>query len=199
MIDLKEISAQSLSDTIGAIYDCALDPDQWQDTIQQIVELCESSGGGICVHDYKNVQNERLFEFGYDPEFSRLQSARIAESPFMASAMIADVGDVATLAMTNCDEELIESRYYREVLKPFGYLDFIALIGLKTPGRFASLHASRTDRMPRYGEREVRVFKLLSPHVCRALVISDALNIRTLRSEMLEATLNDRRRVPGEP
>jgi len=44
MIDLEGISAQALSDTIGAIYDCALDPDQRQDTIQQIVELCESSG-----------------------------------------------------------------------------------------------------------------------------------------------------------
>ena len=33
-------------------------------------------------------------------------------------------------------------------------------------------------------------FELLSPHVCRALAISDALDIRTLRSEMFEATLN---------
>ena len=31
---------------------------------------------------------------------------------------------------------------------------------------------------------------LLSPHVCRAVAISDALNLKTIRSEALEATLN---------
>ena len=36
----------------------------------------------------------------------------------------------------------------------------------------------------------MRLFKLLSPHVCRALAISDALDIRALRSEMLEKTLD---------
>ena len=30
----------------------------------------------------------------------------------------------------------------------------------------------------------------LSPHVCRAITISDALNLKTIRSEALEATLN---------
>ena len=32
----------------------------------------------------------------------------------------------------------------------------------------------------------MRLFKLLLPHVCRALAISDALDIRALRSEMLQ-------------
>lgn len=34
------------------------------------------------------------------------------------------------------------------------------------------------------------MFKLLSPHVCRALAISDVLDIRILKSEMLEKTLD---------
>lgn len=34
------------------------------------------------------------------------------------------------------------------------------------------------------------LFRLLAPHVCRAFAISDALDIRTLRSETLEATLD---------
>ena len=37
---------------------------------------------------------------------------------------------------------------------------------------------------------EVRLLTLLSPHVCRAVAISDALNLKTIRSEALEATLN---------
>ncbi len=190
MIGLEGISAQALSDTIGAIYDCALDPDRWQDTIRQIVVLSDSRGCGLCVHDMKNFQNDRLFELGYDPRFSKLHSERIADSPFTAGAALANVGEVATLGLTCSDQELRESRFYREVMKPFGYIDSIGLIALKTDRRIANLHAGRTEEAAHDGERELSIFKLLSPHMCRSLIISDALDIRTIRSELLEATLD---------
>jgi hypothetical protein len=47
VISLDGVSAQVLSDTIGAVYDCVLDP-----------QLCESTAGGICVHDMRHVQND---------------------------------------------------------------------------------------------------------------------------------------------
>ena len=93
-------------------------------------------------------------------------------------------------AIAVSDDEMRESRFYREVLEPFGYLDFIGLSALRTGGRVAYLQATRTERDPRYGAREISLFKLLSPHVCRALAIADVLDLRTLRSEMLEATLD---------
>ena len=190
MIGLQGVSAQALSDAIGAIYDCALDPERWQPTIGQIRELCDSSGCGICVHDLTNVQNDRLFEVGYDPDFGRLLSARFKENPYVASALIAQVGDVMTLASACADQELKKTRFYKEVLKPYGYFHFIAVIALKTAGRFASLHAGRMLDAPRYGEREMSLFKLLSPHICRAIAISDVLDIKTLHANVLEATLD---------
>jgi len=54
----------------------------------------------------------------------------------------------------------------------------------------ASMHVSRGRNALHYHEPELDLFKLLSPHVCRALTISDALDIRALRSEMLEKTLD---------
>jgi DNA-binding CsgD family transcriptional regulator len=85
---------------------------------------------------------------------------------------------------------LFESHFYHDVLKPYGMLDYIGLNALRTGGRVASVHASRTVSAPRYGQREIGIFKLLSPHICRTLAISDALDIKTLNSEMLEATLD---------
>jgi DNA-binding CsgD family transcriptional regulator len=54
----------------------------------------------------------------------------------------------------------------------------------------ASMHASRSKKAPHYQQLEISLFKLLSPHVCRALTISDVLDIRALRSEILEQTLD---------
>ena len=62
------VSPQTLSDTIGAIYDCALDPQRWPDTCRKIAALCDSTAGGICVHDLRHAQNDQLFVFGYEPE-----------------------------------------------------------------------------------------------------------------------------------
>ena len=189
MID-RDISAQALSDTIGAIYDCALDPQRWMDAIRRLVELCESTAGGMCVHDLRNVEDVHLFEVGYTTEFSQLVQQHYQQSPFATASIVHEVGDVLTLATICSADEWFESRFYHAVMKPHGVFDYIGLNALRTNGRVASVHGSRTEPAPRYGQREIDIFKLLSPHICRTLAISDALDIRTLRSEMLEATLD---------
>jgi DNA-binding CsgD family transcriptional regulator len=188
MMGLDGVSAQALSDTIGAIYDCALDPQRWPDTCRKIADLCESTGGGICVHDVRHVQNDQLFVFGYQAEFLERLGSQYAQSPMAAADIVASIGDVSVLSTDR--HELLESRFYREVLEPFGLMDMIWFPALRTGGRMASMHASRKDKAPHYQQLEIGLFKLLSPHVCRALTISDALDIRTLRSEMLEKTLD---------
>jgi DNA-binding CsgD family transcriptional regulator len=184
------ISTQALSDTIGAIYDCALDPQQWPDTCRTIASLCESTAGGICVHDLRHVQNDQLFVFGYQSEFLEKLGAHYAHSPMAAADIVSSIGDVSALALCMERQELLESRFFREVLEPFGLLDIIWFPALRTGGRMASMHASRNEKTRHYEPREISLFKLLSPHVCRALAISDALDIRTVRSEMLERTLD---------
>lgn len=188
MIGLDGVSAQALSDTIGAIYDCALDPQLWPDTCLKIADLCESTGGGICVHDLRHARNDQLFVFGYQPQFLETLGSQYAQSPMAAADIVASVGDVNILSTDR--HSLLESRFYREVLAPFGLTDMIWFPALRTGGRMASMHASRKDKAPHYQQFEIGLFKLLSPHVCRALTISDALDIRTMRSEMLEKTLD---------
>jgi DNA-binding CsgD family transcriptional regulator/PAS domain-containing protein len=188
MIGLDGVSAEALSDTIGAIYDCALDPQQWPETCRKIANLCESTAGGICVHDMRHVQNDQLFVFGYQAEFLEKLGKLYSQSPMAIADVVSNVGDVSALSMES--DELPESRFSREVLKPFGLQDIIWFPALRTGGRMASLHASRSEQAPYYQKREISLFKLLSPHVCRTLLISDALDIRALRSEMLERTLD---------
>src|SRR3954453_16977428 len=109
MIGLNGVSAQALSDTIGAIYDGALDPQQWPDTCRKIADLCESTGGGICVHDMRHVQNDQLFVFGYEQEFLEKLGSQYAQSPMAAADILASVGDVNVLSTDR--HELLESRF----------------------------------------------------------------------------------------
>jgi DNA-binding CsgD family transcriptional regulator/PAS domain-containing protein len=188
MIGLEGVSAQALSDTIGAIYDCALDPHQWPDACRSIAELCESTAGGICVHDLRHAQNDQLFVFGYLPEFLEQLGKHYAQSPMAVADVVSNIGDVSALSMDR--SELTDSRFFRDVLQPFGLLDIMWFPALRTGSRMASMHASRSENVPQYQTREISLFKLLAPHVCRTLAISDALDIRAVQSEMLERTLD---------
>ena len=189
MNGLHGIRSQALSETIGAIYDCALDPQQWPATCRQIASLCESTAGGICVHDLRHTQNDQLFVFGYQQNFLERLGQHYADSPMAASDVVAHVGDVKVLSVES--PELHESRFFRQVLKPFGWHDIIWFPALRTGGRMASMHASRDEKAAHYRQREIGLFRFLSPHVCRALAISDALDIRAIRSKMLETTLDE--------
>jgi DNA-binding CsgD family transcriptional regulator/PAS domain-containing protein len=136
----------------------------------------------------RHTQNDQLFVFGYQPEFLEKLGQNYAQSPMAASDVVADIGDVSALSMDRY--ESLESRFFRDVLEPFGLLDIIWFPALRTGGRMASLHASRRETAPHYRQREIDLLKLLAPHVCRVLAISDALDIRAVRSEMLERTLD---------
>jgi DNA-binding CsgD family transcriptional regulator len=189
VLDLDGVSAQALSDAIGAIYDCALNPQLWPATCRKIADLAQSTAGGICVHDMRHVQNDQLFVFGYEQTFLEKLGVNYAETPMAVADIVADVGQVSALSM-NDPVELLDSRFYREILRPYGLRDIIWFPALRTGARMASMHASRTETAPHYEQLDIKLFKLLSPHVCRALTISDALDLRTLRSEMLERTFD---------
>ena len=90
------LSNAEFSGVVDTIYDCALDPHRWPATCRKIADLCESTAGGICVHDVRHVQNDQLFVFGYQPEFLEKFGANYAQSPMAAADVVSNVGDVSS-------------------------------------------------------------------------------------------------------
>ena len=187
----QEIFLEAFSKVVEAVYDCALDPNRWHETIRLIADLCESQVSIFAVHDYVNSRTELTFGSGYTDPFDRLHEEKYAAmSPFLSAIQMLPVGAVTTRAMLMDDREFYESRFFQEWCKPQGFDDSIQFNVLRTEERIGWWAAHRYACSPRYGNREVRLLTLLSPHVCRAVAISDALNLKTIRSDALEATLN---------
>ncbi|MBP2562145.1 DNA-binding CsgD family transcriptional regulator [Neorhizobium galegae] len=136
----------------------------------------------------KHTQNDQLFVFGYQTEFLEKLGSHYTQSPMAEADIVSNIGDVRVLSMNPSD--LLGTRFFRDVLKPFGIQDIIWFPALRTAGRMASMHASRRVNVAHYQKRDIDLFRLLAPHVSRALAISDALDIRTLNSEILERTLD---------
>ena len=99
------------------------------------------------------------------------------------------MGDVYTLSMLIDKNEFVESRFYREWSKPQGLGDMWGLNAVRSGQRTGGISGNRMLSQSRYGEDELRTLRLLAPHVCRTFAISDALDLKSVASDALEATL----------
>jgi len=189
---VKRIPVETFSKVVEAVYDCALDPRNWPITIRLIAELLESQRCVLGVHDYVSGHNELTYQMGYEDErWWRLHEETYSRlSPLFGPMQMLTVGEVATRAMLVDDREFEESRYYLEWVKPQGLRDVTVVKTLQTAHRIGLLVVNRLATKPRYKAADVRLLSLLSPHVCRTITISDALNLETIRSAAFEATLN---------
>ena len=187
-----QVQLETFSKVVEAVYDCALDPNRWQPTVCTIAELTESQRCTFGVHDEGEQRNELMVQVGWDDEYWwRLHEEKYSRmSPFWAPIQLMPVGVPKTRAMLVDDEEFLESRFYLEWVKPQGLNDAITLKVLQTRQRSGLFVVNRIASMSRYGDAETSLLTLLSPHICRAITISDALNLKTVRSEALEAALN---------
>ncbi|SEA54506.1 hypothetical protein [Acidovorax soli] len=113
MIGLEVISTEELTNLIGSIYNCALDPQRWQSTCQKIAEFSKSAAGGIFVHDLRNVQNKQSFAFGYQPEFFQMLKNHYAENSMAAANIDSNNGDLRAFSMERY--QLLETRFFQEV------------------------------------------------------------------------------------
>ncbi|HWE20387.1 MAG TPA: LuxR C-terminal-related transcriptional regulator [Hyphomicrobiaceae bacterium] len=191
MIDISGISAQALSDAIGAIYDCALEPDHWPEAMRRITELTGSVAMGMGIIDHKHKQNVRLYDYGYSEEDMRIYFEKYAAmNPAFVARLMYPVGEPVTSEMLIGEQELFESRIYQEYWKPRGFRYGATIELLRTVHRSAGTAVVRKEGQTAYGAADLALLRLLAPHLIRAVTISDVLDLRTLKSEMLEATLD---------
>jgi len=186
-----DLPLETFSKVVESVYDCALDPNHWPETLGLIIELCRSQCCALGVMDLENERNALAYQVGIEEHDLRLYKEKyVTMDPYVAPLQLMPVGTVVTSAMVIDDQEFLESRYYQEWMKPQGLRDGIGVNVLKTGHRIGSFGAYRLESQGRYGDAEVRLLSLLAPHVCRSVAISDALNLKTIRSDALEATLD---------
>src|SRR5262249_13825684 len=70
--------------------------------------------------------------------------------------------------------------------------DLIGVNALRAGQRVGGLSVFRKSSQPHYGKKHVHTLGLLAPHIRRTFAISQALDLRTINSQALEATLDHR-------
>lgn len=183
-------TVERFSKAVEAIYDAALNPDQWHAALQRIGELIDSPCVCLSVTDYGQQKVALCVNYGYDPEYLKVYFEKFAINPLFSLGHLRPLGDVYTLAMLLESKELVESRFYKEWSKPQGLGDFMGLNAVRSARRAGGVSSNRMLAQARYSDEDVRLLRLLAPHVCRSFAVTDALDLKSVASHALEATLD---------
>ena len=193
MFDGSVVDEMQFSEIVGQIYDCALEPPRWVETLARIASLTRSAASSVIINDDYDVRGGRIFEHGADQKYLRLLFDRHAMAdlrPLVEQER--GIGVPATLeTLETLGEDQPGSReFFKDFVRPLGFNDIIAIQLLRSGRRVGWLSTARSGIQQRYGERERRLMSVLSPHLCQALALSDAIDLATLTSDRLEQTVD---------
>jgi len=176
------------SAVVGDIYDAANDPTLWQ---QALGSICAYVGGSSAVlfwHDAATERAEVLHLFNEIPRYTKSYFEKyLPMNPMFPAAAFVDVGIVSSTNDIMPYREFVETRFYKEWVKPQGIADAIA-VNLEKGTTRASLINIRTDMI--VNEEMRHRMELLVPHLQRAVAIGRLFERRKVTEQALTQTLD---------
>jgi DNA-binding CsgD family transcriptional regulator/PAS domain-containing protein len=188
--DMTSIAA--FSQTVGAIYDCALDPARWPEAIREVCAATSCMAGVISVNDLLTGATRLQQHWNYAPGW-------VERIPLYGPEIIEAMHRVPDLHTRPLDEPfvgtrdlavLLDSKYYREWVRPQGIIDVIQLTALRQRDRIGAFSLSRHEDVGIATDCDLAIIRLLAPHIRRAVIISDVLDMRAVAIGTFEASLD---------
>lgn len=190
--------AEALSVLIDQIYACVLDRAGWPGVL---ATLCERIGGcaaSLNVHALNAQRPELLVEHGTDPAASEAYVRTYAAiNPLIeATLLYTPVGEARALYRVVDVENFRRSRFYREWVAPQGWGDWLGCTLIRSADSLAMLAVARQERDGPYGDAELDLMGLLTPHISRATVLGRLIDAVSAERAGLSA-LVERIRAPA--
>ncbi len=188
------IDHERLSELIGAIYDCAIEPDRWDQTLDDIRDFLVCANSTLYVYD-TTTGTQRLSKVtGVEPHWQKL----MIEYGDHVSEIYNHVGDAMTrpidkifVLRRELPEEILRSNFYfMNWAVPQGIDDLMQLTLMRESRRISALAMGRYAKDGRITDDDVRLLQLLAPHLRRAVRISDLIDMRTLEAGALGGVLD---------
>src|SRR5262245_22435440 len=153
------ISHQDLSDLIGRIYDCALDPSRWEPTLDAIKTRLQCPTAQLGLVDLLQHRILLSKDLGMDARMHEQVSRHAPEIVRLLEEPL-DNGH-------SMDEPLVTSRQYSPAYvaaSPYfqtaysrGFVDFAQMVLMRTPTRLSVLGFGRQESVGAFGDAEIEI------------------------------------------
>jgi DNA-binding CsgD family transcriptional regulator/PAS domain-containing protein len=190
---MSPLAPERLSELIGLIYDCTIEPDRWPATMQDICVDLGCFVGAIYLVELKSSRVRFFRHWNAQPE-----GIAMLENPGRDLARIYSASVVRSRPI---DEPLVLSRdlsreiwsqvdQFRQWTESRRVCDSIQAMVLREPHRIGIFAANRHETVGPATDREIGILRLLAPHIRRAVTIGDLLDLKKIEVQALGSTLD---------
>ena len=182
---------EKLSQLIGEIYDAALRPELWPQALEGVCGFVGGSMANIFCLDVAAKTAKMFFEWGNDPHYTQLYMEKYSKlNALFPAAYRFPAGRVFCQSDVMPRDELHETRIYKEWMQPQGYVDFIGCHLEKSGKTWIPTTVIRHERDGMVDDIAMSRMRLITPHICRAALIGNVINLRTCEAVTFADTLD---------
>ena len=182
-----------ISDLIGLIYDCAIEPSRWPHALTEICRTLECMSGVILLLDLTNSRHRFAYTWGLGADWARryFEHSNVLTSFYNAAFSRNICTDGEPLLLSHLMERIGPNRYiYDQWTEPQGVSEMIQTVVLRQARRLAVFGANRHKSAGVITPGQLEIIRLLVPHIRRAVTIIDILDVKNIEIATLAATLD---------
>jgi hypothetical protein len=177
----------SFSGLLSEIYDAALDLALWPGVLKRI--SCFVPGSATTLES-KDAVNNAVNVFYQDgslpPEMTRLYNDQYGKlDPCATDHYLAPVGEPRATADIMPYDEFVRSRIYRELLRPYGWVDAATTALDRSGASIASVTVFRNARDGLIDKEARQRLRVLAPHLRRAVLIGKVIEFKSAEAANL--------------
>jgi DNA-binding CsgD family transcriptional regulator/PAS domain-containing protein len=183
--------AWTLSELIGDIYDSALDPTLWKRALDRSCAFLGASSALLHWHDVAAESSAALHPFNDDPYYTQLYVEKYWSMNPVFPAAAFERGVVYTPSEMIPQAELVETRFYKEWLRPQGIVGCVASNLEKGAASSTVLTIRRNEEQGNVDNEMRRRAALVVPHYQRAASIGRLFDQTRATQAVLTETLEN--------
>jgi DNA-binding CsgD family transcriptional regulator/PAS domain-containing protein len=182
------ISPHALSDLIGSIYDCALDPSRWDRTLASLKDAFGSRNVILSLDDVRHGHPLLMKSAGVETQV--LAEAHAIHADEIRDILLRCLGrppNTAPVASRFLPPGYMETSPYFQAARTHGVVDIMQFLLVHDAAHVSSVGIGQGDIIT---DREIELGKLLVPHLRRSVTISKVLDVRTIEGVRMAQALD---------
>lgn len=170
------------SELIGAIYDCAIKPDGWSQTLQRICTALGGHSAGIVLLDYRAARNDRLVrDWGPTTVWGErmgtlLESIKFIHRQFLGIGGAQIDKPIVLPRDLSPEVKVFETPFYQQWAAPQEIHQVMEAVALSDATRLGLFCVTRQFRSGEFTLEQTALMGRLAPHIRRAITIGDLLD-----------------------
>ena len=183
---------QAFSAIIEDIYNCAFDLELWPQVLERMADYTGTDFTALDFMDMAQEQLNLVFSHGFDDSYRASLLAEYGRIWMLQSGFhLWEVGLPMHLPEILPEDEFHAGKFYREWCKPQRNGDYVGMIAFRDSTRFVKMTNSKRDDRGPYDDTALERFRLLTPHICKSVAISDAFRLERVRAGTFETMINN--------